>query len=83
MLYQYRCACCEKVVESTDKECPHCGSQHIRSPYGWWIFCLVGCLAVVMVVKTLHFYVQAQDDTPNQHMILNMFNHDKTTKSNN
>ena len=31
MLYQYHCACCDKVVASTDKECPYCGSHHIRS----------------------------------------------------
>ncbi len=33
MLYQYHCACCDKVVASTDKSCPYCGSHHIRSPY--------------------------------------------------
>lgn len=55
MLYQYHCACCDKVVASTDKECPYCGSQHIRSPYGMWMFCVAACLAVVVVIKTCTF----------------------------
>ena len=41
MLYQYHCACCDKVVASTDKSCPYCGSHHIRSPYGLWMFCVM------------------------------------------
>nr|EKW7790676.1 hypothetical protein [Acinetobacter baumannii] len=51
MLYQYHCACCDKVVASTDKSCPYCGSHHIRSPYGLWMFCVMACLAVVVVFK--------------------------------
>ena len=50
MLYQYHCACCDKVVASTDKACPYCGSQHIKSPYGLWMFCVAVCFAVVMFI---------------------------------
>lgn len=81
MLYQYNCACCNKVVASTDKECPYCGSQHIRSPYGWWIFCIVGCFAVVMIFKSVQFYIQTHEtDTPEQKSILDVLNsNDKKT----
>lgn len=69
MLYQYHCACCNKVVSSTDKECPHCGSHHIRSPYGLWMFCIVACFAAVLLIKGMHAYIQNQqqvDDIPTQ-----------------
>jgi len=66
MLYQYHCACCDKVVASTDKECPYCGSHHIRSPYGLWMFCFAACLAVVVIVKIAHLYSQHQDEQPVQ-----------------
>ena len=67
MLYQYHCACCDKVVASTDKQCPYCGSQHIRSPYGLWMFCLAACFAVVVIVKLAHLYSQHhQEDHPVQ-----------------
>ena len=55
MLYQYHCACCDKVVASTDKECPYCGSQHIRSPFGLWVFCVAACFVVVVVIKFVHY----------------------------
>ena len=67
MLYQYHCACCDKVVASTDKQCPYCGSQHIRSPYGLWMFCLAACFVVVVIVKLAHLYSQHhQEDHPVQ-----------------
>ncbi|TXJ03650.1 MAG: hypothetical protein E6Q26_03405 [Acinetobacter sp.] len=62
MLYQYHCACCDKVVASTDKACPYCGSQHIKSPYGLWMFCVAVCFAVVIIIQLAHLYVQHQQD---------------------
>lgn len=73
MHYQYQCACCEKVVESTEKSCPDCGSHHIRSPFGLWILCLVACLATAIVFKVVHVYVQSQQqEVPVQHSILDV-----------
>lgn len=81
MLYQYHCACCDKVVASTDKSCPYCGSHHIRSPYGLWMFCVMACLAVVVVFKVFHIYIQNHQDTPTQSTLLDVLNEgDKTTK---
>lgn len=62
MLYQYHCACCDKVVASTDKACPYCGSQYIRSPYGLWIFCVAACLALVVIIKLAHLYSQQHQE---------------------
>ncbi|MGA6135835.1 hypothetical protein ACPER7_05945 [Acinetobacter dispersus] len=80
MLYQYHCACCDKVVASTDKECPYCGSHHIRSPYGMWMFCVAACLAVVVVIKIAHLYIQHhQEDQPVQsNSLFEMFKQDNT-----
>ena len=64
MLYQYHCACCDKVVASTDKECPYCGSQHIRSPFGLWMFCVAACFVVVVVIKFVHLYSQHYEEEP-------------------
>lgn len=62
-------------MASSDKECPNCGSHHIRSPYGWWVFCLVGCFAVVLVFKAVQYYVQThEDDTPEQQSIIDVLN---------
>ena len=54
MHYQYHCACCNKAVASTDKECNQCGSHNIRSPYGFWIFCVTVCLAAAIMFKVVH-----------------------------
>jgi hypothetical protein len=64
MLYQYHCACCDKVVASTDKECPYCGSQHKRSPFGLWMFCVSACFGVVVVIKFVHLYSQHYEEEP-------------------
>lgn len=66
MHYQYHCACCERVVASTEKECTHCGSHNIRSPYGFWVFCLLACLAVAVTFKLVHVYVKNHQETPTQ-----------------
>ncbi|MCO8046416.1 hypothetical protein NI467_13945 [Acinetobacter bohemicus] len=72
MQYQYHCACCEKVVDSTEKSCPHCGSHHIRSPFGFWIFCLVACLVTTLVFKAVHVYIQSQQEKPAHLSILDV-----------
>lgn len=64
MLYQYHCACCDKVVASTDKVCSECGSQNIRTPYGFWIFCIIACLAAAIVFKVAHLYLQDKQNVP-------------------
>ncbi len=72
MQYQYHCACCEKVDDSTEKSCSNCGSHHIRSPFGFWIFCLVACLVTAIVFKVVHLYVQSQQEVPIQHSLLDV-----------
>ena len=64
MLYQYHCACCDHALASTDKECPHCGSHHIRSPYGFWMFCLAACFVVVSVFHLANITAKTQPETP-------------------
>ena len=79
MLYQYHCACCDKVVASTDKECPYCGSQHIRSPYGLWMFCVAACFVVVLVIKMVHVYSSLhyeEDQTTQTSSLFEMFKQD-------
>ena len=77
MLYQYQCACCNKVVTANDKECQHCGSHHIRSPYGFWIFCVFACLMVAITFKVGQIYLNNhQTDTPEQITLLNVLNQD-------
>ncbi|MFV5509179.1 MULTISPECIES: hypothetical protein [Acinetobacter] len=70
--YQYHCACCDKVVESTQKVCNDCGSHHIRSPFGFWILCLIACLVTAIVFKVVHLYVQSQQEVPAQHSLLDV-----------
>ena len=66
MHYQYHCACCNKAVASTDKECNQCGSHNIRSPYGFWIFCVTVCLAAAIMFKVEHVYQQENKEIPMQ-----------------
>ena len=54
----YQCACCNKTVPSTTTACPECGSHSIRSPYGFWIFCLMTCLAAAIIFNVVHVYVK-------------------------
>ena len=71
MLYtQYHCSCCNRVVASNDKECPSCGSHNIRSPYGFWIFCLVACLIVAIIVKVGHVYLSDHNEVPKSENVL-------------
>ena len=73
MLYQYHCACCDQVVESTHhKECTNCGSHNIKSPYGFWIFCVLTCLAAVIIFKIVHVYLQDHQETPVQISLLDV-----------
>ncbi len=80
MLYQYHCACCNRVVESTDKECIDCGSHNIRSPYGFWIFCILTCLAAVIVFKVVHVYLQDHQETPVQTSLLTVLQQGEKNK---
>lgn len=84
MLSQYHCACCDKVVASTDKECPYCGSQHIRSPYGLWMFCIAACLVVVVIAKVVHVYVQQnhEDQVMQKNSLFEFFKHENTHPKN-
>lgn len=71
MLYhQYHCSCCNQVVASTEKECPNCGSHNIRSPYGFWMFCILSCLAFAVIFKIVHVYLQDHQETPTQPTLL-------------
>ena len=74
MLYQYQCACCNKAVTANDRECLHCGSQHIRSPYRIWILCVLACLAVVVTVKIMHIYVKNHSEAPHQMSLVEVLN---------
>ncbi|ANF82016.1 hypothetical protein A3K93_07265 [Acinetobacter sp. NCu2D-2] len=76
MHYQYHCACCNKVVSSMDKECTNCGSHNIRSPYGFWIFCIIACLIAVVAIKGIQAYVQSHNnEVPEQHTLLDVLDH--------
>lgn len=79
MLYQYHCACCNKVVASTDRVCPECGSQNIRSPYGFWVFCIIACLAAAVVFKIVHLYLQDHQSVPTQQTLLDTLNQSEKT----
>ena len=61
---QYHCGCCNQVVDSAEHDCPNCGSHNIRSPYGFWIFCVVTCLVVAVVFKLTQVYFQAPHELP-------------------
>ncbi len=77
-MYQYQCACCNKTLFQSDKECQHCGSHHIRSPFSGWLFCILACLAVVVTLKLVHVYVQNhQDDVPRQQSIFDVLSQDE------
>lgn len=66
MQYKYHCACCEKTVQSTEKVCHHCGSQSIRTPYGFWLFCIFACLMVAIVFNVARIYLQDHESVPIQ-----------------
>jgi hypothetical protein len=79
MHYQYHCACCNKVVASTDKECANCGSHTIKSPYGFWIFCILTCLIAAAVFKTVHVYLQDHQEVPVQQSLFEVLQQDNKT----
>ncbi len=70
MLYQYHCACCEKVVSTGQKTCSSCGSQNIKTPYGFWMFCIFTCLAAAIVFKVVHVYLADHQSVPVQQSFL-------------
>jgi len=82
MILQYQCACCNEVVSSTQKVCPKCGSQHIKSPYNLWIFCLAACFVVAITFKIGHVYVKNhQTETPTQVTLLDVLQQDSKQAS--
>ncbi|MFW2078040.1 hypothetical protein ACG94X_09990 [Acinetobacter sp. ULE_I010] len=80
MIYQYRCACCSEAVTSTEKVCPKCGSQHIKSPYGLWVFCIFACLFTVISFKVGNIYIQNHNiETPSQVSLLDVLQQSSKT----
>ncbi len=47
-----------------------CGSHNIRSPYGFWLFCILACLAAAVVFKVVHVYLQDHQEVPVQQSVL-------------
>lgn len=74
MHYQYHCACCDRIVASGQKICSECGSQNIKTPYGFWLFCLAACLVVALVFKAVHIYLQDHQSIPVQKTFLDSLN---------
>lgn len=74
MLYQCHCACCERAVEAGQKQCSHCGSHTIKSPYSFWMCCILACLAAVIVFKVVHVYLQDHQEMPVQQSLLDILN---------
>ena len=74
MLYQYHCGCCNQVVESSEKACSNCGSHNIRSPFGFWIFCVLIFLAAVIGFIVGHIYLQDHQEIPVQQSVLEAIN---------
>lgn len=78
MHYQYHCACCNKIVASTEKECSDCGSHNIRSPYGFWVFCILSCLIAAVLVKSIHVYMSSAHEMPASTSLLQLLKHEQT-----
>lgn len=76
---QYHCACCNKALLSSHKECPHCGSQHIKSSISVWIFCVTACLAVVLTFKLVHAYIQDHQEQPEKKTIFDALSKDQSS----
>jgi len=77
MMHKYHCACCNKAVHATEKVCPQCGSQYIRSPYGLWIFCIFACLFTAITFKVGHVYFGKHNvEAPEQITLLDVLNQD-------
>ncbi|WP_171407284.1 hypothetical protein [Acinetobacter sp. B51(2017)] len=82
--YQYHCACCDHTVNADAHTCPNCGSHQIKSPFGFWIFCILTCLALVIALKLVHAYLQHdQPIVPEQQSLFEVltFDHNKTPES--
>ena len=61
---QYRCSCCNQAVMASEKDCPNCGSHNIKSPYRFWIFCSITCLALVVILKMTQLYFTDHREIP-------------------
>ena len=77
MRYRYHCGCCNQVVEANMRECSNCGSHNIRSPYGFWIFCVLACLSVAVVVKGVHVYLKSHHEIPTSTSVLEVLQQPK------
>ena len=73
----YKCACCNHMLSAQDQVCSQCGSQHIKSPYGFWALCVISCLMAVIIFKVVHLYLQDQGETPRQISILKVLQQQK------
>lgn len=82
--YQYHCACCDQAVTAEAHTCPNCGSHQIKSPFGFWMFCILTCLALAIALKLVHVYLQHdQPVLPEQKSLFEVltFEHNKTPHS--
>jgi hypothetical protein len=68
--YQYHCACCNRTVDADAHTCPECGSHQIKSPFGFWVFCILTCLALMIALKLVHVYLQQEHQGLPQHKSL-------------
>lgn len=82
MLYQYHCGCCEKVVSTGQKSCSSCGSHNIRTPYGFWMFCIFSCLVAAIVFKVVHVYLADNQTLPVQQSFLDALHQTDNKRSN-
>ena len=71
---QYHCGCCNQAVLASDKECQNCGSHNIKSPYGFWIFCVLTCLALAVTLKISKLYLADHQEVPITQSVLKMIN---------
>lgn len=70
MLLQYHCSCCNKVVASNEKVCQSCGSQHIRTPFSMWVFCIAACLIAAIVFNVVRVYSSAKESSSSTPILL-------------
>ncbi|MCF8998141.1 hypothetical protein [Acinetobacter nectaris] len=64
MMYisHYKCACCNQKRKLHQKSCPHCGSHALKSPFGFWSFCVFTCLGVAVAVTASNIYFHQTED---------------------
>lgn len=81
LCYQYHCACCDQIVASDIQTCPNCGSHQIKSPFGFWIWCILTCLALAIGLRLVHIYLhQDYKIMPEQKSLLDVLTFDQNNK---